>query len=90
MARLYLDSSAIVRRYVAERGSDSTARIYEKSEMKEITICFSIWNIDETIGVIDYYHRRGWITEDQGTRALSGLAGETIRLVRIEAWNCFL
>lgn len=45
MARLYLDSSTIVKRYVAERGSDSTARIYEKSEMKEITICFSIWNI---------------------------------------------
>lgn len=85
MARLYLDSSTIVKRYVAERGSDSTARIYEKSEMKEITICFSIWNIGETIGVIDYYHRRDWISEDQCTRALGGLAGETIRLMRIEA-----
>lgn len=75
MARLYLDSSTIVKRYVAERGSDSTTRIYEKSEMKEITICFSIWNIGETIGVIDYYHRRDWISEDQCTRALGGLAG---------------
>ncbi len=44
-----------------------------------------MWNIGETIGVIDQYQRRGWITEDQFTSALGGLAGETLRLMRIDA-----
>lgn len=85
MVKLYLDSSVVVKRYVAEKGSESTARIYERSDTKEIDICFSMWNIGETIGVIDHYQRRGWITEGQYKNALSGLAGETLRLLRIEA-----
>lgn len=85
MARLYLDSNVIVKRYIAEKGSESATKIYEKSDTKEIGICFSIWNIGETIGVIDQYQRRGWITEDQFTSAMGGLAGETLRLVRIDA-----
>ena len=85
MARLYLDSNVIVKRYIAERGSESVAEIYQRSDTKEIGICFSIWNIGETVGVIDQYQRRGWITEGQFTGAISGLAGETLRLMRIEA-----
>ncbi len=85
MAKLYLDSSAIVKRYIAEKGSESVAEIYQKSDTKEISICFSMWNIGEAIGVIDQYQRRGWITEDQFTSAVGGLAGETLRLMRIEA-----
>jgi predicted nucleic acid-binding protein len=85
MAKMYLDSSVIVKRYIAEKGSESVAEIYQKSDTKEIGICFSIWNIGETIGVIDQYQRRGWITEDQFTSAMGGLAGETLRLMRIEA-----
>jgi predicted nucleic acid-binding protein len=85
MAKLYLDSSVIVKRYIAERGSESVAEIYRRSDTKEIGICFSIWNIGETIGVIDQYQRRGWITEGQFAGAIGGLAGETLRLIRIEA-----
>jgi uncharacterized protein len=85
MVKLYLDSSVIVKRYIAEKGSQSVAEIYQKSDTKEIGICFSMWNIGETIGVIDQYQRRGWITEGQFTSAIGGLAGETLRLMRIEA-----
>ena len=44
-----------------------------------------MWNIGETIGVIDQYQRRGWISEDQSKSAIDALAGETLRLIRIEA-----
>jgi uncharacterized protein len=84
MVKLYLDSNVIVKRYIAEKGSQSVAEIYQKSDTKEIGICFSMWNIGETIGVIDQYQRRGWITEDQFTSAIGRLAGETLRLMRIE------
>jgi hypothetical protein len=59
MAKLYLDSNVIVKRYIAERGSESVAEIYQRSDAKEIGICFSMWNIGEAIGVIDQYWRRG-------------------------------
>ncbi len=61
------------------------ASIYNKSDAKELTICFSMWNIGEVIGAIDRYQRRGWITENQSSIALSNLAGETLRLTQIEA-----
>ena len=53
--------------------------------MQKLTLCFSIWNLGEVIGVIDYYQKRGWITEDQSRKALSNLAGETLRLAKFEA-----
>jgi uncharacterized protein len=85
LAKLYLDSSTIVKRYIEELGSESISLIYSKSDVQELTICFSIWNVGETIGVIDHYQKRGWITADECKKALSNLAGETLRLVRIEA-----
>jgi predicted nucleic acid-binding protein len=85
MTKLCLDSSVIVKRYIAEKGSESVARVYERSDSKEISICFSIWNIGEAIGAMDQYQRRGWITEDQFRRSLGSLAGETLRLMKIEA-----
>jgi uncharacterized protein len=85
MTKLYLDSSVIVKRYIAEKGSESAARVYERSDSKEISVCFSIWNIGEAIGVMDQYRRRGWITEDQFGKSLASLAGETLRLMKIEA-----
>jgi predicted nucleic acid-binding protein len=44
-----------------------------------------MWNVGEALGVIDQYQRRGWITKDQFEKAISGFAGETVRLIRIEA-----
>jgi len=44
-----------------------------------------MWNVGEAIGVIDQYRRRGWITDDQFGTAIGGFAGETMRLMKIEA-----
>jgi predicted nucleic acid-binding protein len=73
LAKLYLDSSTIVKRYVEETGSESVSLLYGKSDVQELTLCFSLWNLGEVIGVIDYYQKRGWITEDQSRKALSNL-----------------
>ena len=83
--KLYLDSSTIVKRYIEETGSESVSLLYAKSDVQELTLCFSIWNVGETIGVIDFYRKRGWITEDQGKKAFSNFASETMRLVKFEA-----
>ena len=85
MEKLYLDSSVIIKRYVEETGSESVSLIYNKSDVQELTLCFSIWNIGEVIGVIDHYQKRNWITEDQGRNARVNLASETLRLLKFEA-----
>ena len=84
MAKLYLDSSAIVKRYVVEQGSDLVNRVYTESDAQAATICFSLWNVGETIGVIESYQRRGWLSEEGGSKAIKNFAGETLRLKRIE------
>ena len=85
MTKLYLDTSAIVKRYVEETGSESASLIYNKSDVQELTLCFSIWNVGEVIGVIDIYQKRRWITEDQSNKARVNLASETLRLLKFEA-----
>ena len=84
-AKLYLDSSALVKRYIQEKGTDSANLIYSKSDAKELSISFSFWNIGEALGVMDQYRRRGWITRQQCNLAVRNLAGECLRLVTIDA-----
>lgn len=85
MPKLYLDTNVIVKRYIDEKGSELVSRIYQTSDTKELGICFSAWNVGEAIGVIDQYLRRGWISESQFGTAIGNLAGETLRLLRIDA-----
>lgn len=60
--RVYLDSSAIVKRYVKESGTGTIDALFKKAETGNLIICFSAWNIAETIGVFDQYNRKGLIT----------------------------
>ena len=87
MPSVYLDSSALAKRYVAEKGSDDMRAIYERSNSLRLSLSFSVWNIGEAIGVIDQYQRKGWLTKEQLLTALANLAGETLRLSKIEALN---
>ncbi|MHA1277455.1 MAG: type II toxin-antitoxin system VapC family toxin [Candidatus Helarchaeota archaeon] len=58
---IYLDSSAIIKRYINEKGTETIDVIFDASEVEKVKVSFSIWNIGESIGVFDQYHRRNWI-----------------------------
>ena len=55
----YLDTSAIVKRYVEEPGSEVISGIYNKVLSGELKLAFSVWNIGEVLGVLDKYFKRG-------------------------------
>jgi len=55
---IYLDTSAIVKRYVIEEETDRIDKIYGKALAGKIRLSFSVWNIGETAVVLDKYHRR--------------------------------
>src|ERR1700674_54665 len=79
---VYLDSSALGKRYLEERGSESLDVIYEALEKDgDQRACFSIWDGGEAIGAIDTRRRRGDIDDDSMADAVRLLIGETKKFV---------
>ena len=83
MLKVYLDSSAIVKRYVSEPGSSAVDYIFDRCLAGEISITTSVWNISEVLGVFDIRRRRGWLTEDEFKGTIRSFVGETMRLLRL-------
>ena len=61
---IYLDSSAIIKRYIEEPSSSKVREIYLKAYSGDVTPAYSIWNIGEVLGVFDRARRIGRIDEE--------------------------
>jgi len=81
---VYLDSSAIVKRYVEEAGSEIVCELYDSALAGELTLSFSAWNIGEVLGVLDRYWRRGWLEDESYAAARAMFIGETVRLLKLK------
>jgi len=81
--RIYLDTSALVKRYVIEPGTGTIDSIYKEAHEGYVTIGFSLWNIGEASVVFDKYERMGLI--DSGRKLLEKLLGETRLLISLES-----
>jgi predicted nucleic acid-binding protein len=84
LLRLYLDTSAILKRYVTEPGTETTDIIYGKAETGELTITISLWNIGEALGVLDEKRRKRWLTEKEFEQTLKIFADELLKLIRLK------
>lgn len=80
---VYLDSSAIVKRYIKEPGSDIIRNIYLKVYAGEAVISFSIWNIGEVLGVFDRARITGRIDDETYRVVRKRFLLETRRLVKL-------
>ncbi|RLE90661.1 MAG: PIN domain nuclease [Thermoprotei archaeon] len=89
MLKVYLDSSAIVKRYVFEPGSSAVDQVFDRCWIGELSIVTSIWNIGEVLGVFDVRRRRGWLSDDEFRRVLRNFIGEFIRLLRLRVLEIF-
>lgn len=45
MLKFYLDSSAILKRYVTEPGTQTIDLIFDQAENGQLIVAFSLWNI---------------------------------------------
>jgi len=61
---VYLDTSAIIKRYVREPGSELVNEVYEKALSGNVTLSFSVWNVGEVLGALDKYRRRQWLGDE--------------------------
>ncbi|MBS7618758.1 type II toxin-antitoxin system VapC family toxin [Candidatus Bathyarchaeota archaeon] len=78
---VYLDTSALVKRYVVEEHSDRVDELYSESYAGRVRIGFSVWNIGEVAVVLDKYEERG-IVEDARI-VFARFIGESHLLVKL-------
>ncbi len=84
MKTTYLDTSAIVKRYIQEPGSDVMSSLYSRAWSGDLRIAFSLWNFGEVLGVFDRYYRRGWLTKEGYEIARVEFLYETLRMLRLK------
>ncbi len=81
---VYLDTSAIVKRYIVEEGSEAVNKFYEEALNGDTVLSFSLWNVGEVLGVLDKYYRRGWINEEEYRKVQLQFKAETKRLIKLK------
>ncbi|MCE4614432.1 MAG: type II toxin-antitoxin system VapC family toxin [Desulfurococcales archaeon] len=79
----YLDTSAIIKRYVKEPGSDIVRNLFIKAYEGKIKISFNVWNIGELLGTIDRAFRTKRLTTAQYKLVRRRFIGETRRMIRL-------
>lgn len=77
---VYLDSSAIAKRYVAEEGTESVDLLYRRAESREIQLAFSLWNVGEVLRALARAEEVGWISEAQVSTAGWSFVQETLKV----------
>ncbi|MFW6110593.1 MAG: type II toxin-antitoxin system VapC family toxin [Thermoproteota archaeon] len=82
--RFYLDSSALLKRYIAEKGTEKVENIYLEALNGEATLHFSVWNIGEVLGTLHKYLTRDWLGEKEHRKARRGFLTETARLIKLK------
>ena len=61
---VYLDSSAIIKRYIEEPGSLEIRSLYKKTYAGEIVVSHSLWDVGEVLGAFDRARSLERIAED--------------------------
>ena len=82
--RVYLDSSAIVKRYIKEQGTEIMDILFEDAEAGHINIFFSVWNIGEVLGIFDRYKRRKLINESEYKEVVGKFTKEFMKLANFQ------
>lgn len=81
--RYYLDSSAIVKRYIEEENSDIVSEIYREAYRGISKVSFSIWNVGEVLGVLDRAKRVGALDEKDYETARNYFLAEVLRMKKL-------
>jgi len=89
VADAYLDTSALIKRYIQEPGTMAVDIIFDKASDGSLRIATSAWNVGEGLGVLDYRRRRGFLKEDEFRVAIRSLTSEFLRLMRIDALQVY-
>ena len=80
---VYLDSSAIIKRYVKEPGSEHVVKLYLKAYAGDVVVSYSLWNVGEVLGVLDRARRLGRLSDEAYGLARRRFLAETRRMAKL-------
>lgn len=82
MARIYLDSSAVISRYSKEEGTAAVRMLFRGAHLGRTSLCVSEWNIGEVLGVLQRKARKSGQPKDF-VKQRSRLHAEVSTLTRL-------
>src|SRR3972149_2402734 len=82
--RLLLDANAVLKRYIAEPGSDAVESVYRTADAGRVQLVYSLWTLGECLGVLDRLDRQGRLPTGGLAKGRRALLGESARLTRLE------
>jgi predicted nucleic acid-binding protein len=77
---IYLDTSAYLKEFAREQGSDAIATLFKSCESGEIRLIISEWAINEGIAAVDRKLRRGEMTVAERDGVIREVLRETRKL----------
>ncbi len=80
---VYLDSSALIKRYFAEQNSDKVDEVFHGAWQGKTNISFSTYNIGELVGVVDRLKNSRRIDEKIMKDVLDKSFNEMLQLLRL-------
>src|SRR3990172_10151236 len=83
--KVLLDANAVLKRYVAEAGSDAVTGVYRAADAGEAHLVYSLWTLGECLGVLDRLERQGRLPSGGLEKGRRALVGESARLTRLGA-----
>lgn len=81
--RVYLDSSAILKRYLNDEYSEVIEEIFKSAYRGETKLAFSFWNIGEVLGIFDKRLRRGTLSPEDYQFIKTAFLAEVKRFTRL-------
>jgi len=81
--RLLLDANAVLKRYIAEPGSDAVGTVYRAADAGRVQLVYSLWTPGECLGVLDRLDRQGRLPAGGLAEGRRALLGESSRLMRL-------
>lgn len=79
--KFFLDTSAWVKRYLVEEGTEEIDELFEGLAAEDKSLFSSLWNVGEGLGVFDKRRRRGDLTQEELESTLKKFFSETLDLV---------
>lgn len=78
-----LDANAVLKRYVAEAGSEAIEEVYRAADAGRLQLVYSLWTPGECLGVLDRLDRQRRLPPGGLSKGRRALLGESARLARI-------
>jgi predicted nucleic acid-binding protein len=78
---VYLDSSALAKRYLAEEGTETIDTLYRRAESGDLDLAFSVWNVGEVMSAVAKAQRLGYLSQDEAREVAWSLVSETRKAV---------